>query len=73
MKHENLNKFKDSFSDYTEYTYKNLAGLGIFNYIDIVYEDVDTTFTPLDMTDSTREIAVYIEDKWNLTPSIMLA
>ena len=38
---------------------------------DILYEDIDTTFTPLDMTDLTREIAVYIEDKWNLTPSIM--
>ncbi len=41
---------KYRFSDYSEYTYKNLAGLGIFNYIDIVFEDIksDSVFKEMD-------------------------
>ncbi len=40
-------------------------------HFDLTMETLDTTFTPLNMNDSTREISVYIEDKWKLTPSIM--
>jgi len=40
-------------------------------HFDLTMEALDTTFTPLDMKDSTREISAYIEDKWNLTPSIL--
>ena len=40
-------------------------------HFDFAMEDFDTTYIPLDMTDSTREISIYIEDKWKLTPSLM--
>ena len=40
-------------------------------HYDIMVQALDTTFTPLDMIDSTREASIYFEDKWNLTKNIM--
>jgi len=50
--------------------YKNIK-FELAQHFDLSAEEFDTTFTPLDMSDSTREISVYIEEKQSLTSSLL--